>query len=244
MPEYHQYCPVARASEVFADRWTPLIVREMILGSRHFNEIRRGLPGISRSLLVSRLRNLEDAGVVERRAQGRPNLTEYLLTEAGLHLKDVVEHLGAWGAKWAFGEPRADELDPALLLWKIHQRIDRTQLPRGRTVVQFDLAGRKGRRLWLILEPREVSVCLKPPGFDPDLILRADLSLLYQVWLGRLDYDLAVRRGGIVVEGPRELSRALPRWFMWSPMARFVRADRESSQPRTVKLASRPQRAG
>jgi hypothetical protein len=110
-----------------------------------------------------------------------------------------------------------------LLLWKIHQRIDRSQLPRGRTVVQFDLAGRKGRRLWLVLEPREVSVCLKPPGFDSDLILRADLSLLYRVWLGRVDYDFAVRRGEIVVDGPRDLAHALPQWFMWSPMARFVR---------------------
>ncbi|HTC66496.1 MAG TPA: helix-turn-helix domain-containing protein [Candidatus Acidoferrum sp.] len=166
MAEYHQYCPVARAAEVFADRWTPLIVREMVLGGRHFNEIRRGLPGISRSLLVSRLRHLEDNGIVVRHGT-RANLTEYLLTESGNALKDVIEHLGAWGVKWAFGEPRADELDPALLVWKIHQRIDRSQLPSGRTVLEFDLAGRQGRRLWLVLEPREISVCLKPPGLNP-----------------------------------------------------------------------------
>jgi DNA-binding HxlR family transcriptional regulator len=222
MAKYHQYCPIARASEILADRWTPLIVREMVLGSRHFNEIRRGLPGISLSLLVSRLKHLEDSGVVVRHST-HANLTEYILTEAGSGLKDVLEHLGAWGVKWAFGEPKPDELDPALLVWRIHQRIDRTQLPRGRTVVQFDLAGPKGRRLWLVLEPREVSVCLKPPGFDPDLVLRADTSMLYQVWLGRVDYDFAVSHGGIAVDGPLDLSRALPRWFMWSPMARFVR---------------------
>ncbi|MBI3476516.1 MAG: transcriptional regulator [Acidobacteria bacterium] len=223
MAKYHQYCPVARAAEIFADRWTPLIMRELLAGSRHFNEIQRGLPGISRSLLVSRLRHLEDGGVVERRAGGRPNFTEYLLTEAGIDLRDVIEHLGAWGVKWAFTEPTAEELDPALLLWKIHQRIDRPELPLGRTVVQFDLTGRKGRRLWLILSQREVSVCLKPPGFDSDLILRADVSLLYRVWLGDIDYQAAVRRGEIVLDGPRELARGLPRWFMWSPMAHFVR---------------------
>jgi DNA-binding HxlR family transcriptional regulator len=229
MGRYHQYCPVARASEIFADRWTPLIVREMVLGSRHFNEIRRGLPGISRSLLVSRLRHLQDAGVVACHGT-RTNLTEYVLTEAGCALKDVIQHLGMWGVKWAFGEPKADELDAPLLLWKIHQRIDRAQLPRERTVVQFDLTGLRGRRLWLVLEPREVSVCLKPPGFDNDLILRADLSLLYQVWLGRIDYDAAVRQGGIVVDGPLDLARALPRWFMWSPMAHFVRECRVSEK--------------
>lgn len=222
MGKYHQYCPIARASEILADRWTPLIVREMLLGSHHFNEIRRGLPGISLSLLVSRLKHLEDSGVVTRHGT-RPNQTEYDLTEAGIGLKDVLEHLGAWGVKWAFGEPNPDELDPALLVWRIHQRIDKKQLPRGRTVVQFDLAGPKGRRLWLVLQPQEVSVCLKPPGFDPDVFLRADTSLLYQVWLGRIDYDLAVVRHEIVVDGPHELAAALPRWFMWSPMARFVR---------------------
>ena len=153
------------------------------------------------------------------------------MTEAGHNLKDVIEHLGAWGVKWAFGEPRADELDPALLVWKIHQRIDKGRLPHRRTVVQFDLAGRRARRLWLVLEPREVSVCLKPPGFDSDLILSADTSLLYQVWLGRIDYDVAVGRGEIVVEGPRDLVRALPGWFMWSPMARFVR---ECSVPQKI----------
>jgi len=123
MAEYHQYCPVARASEILADRWTPLIVREMLAGSSHFNEIRRGLPGISRSLLVSRLRHLEDNGVVERKPSARSNFAEYGLTEAGASLKEVFDRLGAWGARWAFRDPAEDELNPELLMWKIHQRI-------------------------------------------------------------------------------------------------------------------------
>jgi len=211
MAEYHQYCPVARACEIFADRWTPLLVRELLFGSRHFNAIKRGLPGISRSLLVSRLRLLADSGELERHAGKRP--TEYVLTEAGIDLKKVLEGLGQWGVKWAFGEPKPDELDAALLLWMMRRRIHRHLLPSARTVLEFDLTGRGGRRLWLVLEPREISLCLKPPGFDSDLVVRADLSLLYRVWLGYVDYDAAVRCGGIVVEGPRELARALPRWF-------------------------------
>src|SRR3970040_1627186 len=121
MAEYRQYCPVARASESLAARCTPLIVRELLAGSHHFNEIERGLPGISRSLLVSRLRHLEDSGVVERRHRLKPNRVEYSLTDAGRDLQRVIERLGEWGVRWAFGEPKLEELDPAVLLWKMHQ---------------------------------------------------------------------------------------------------------------------------
>ena len=226
MTSYRQYCPVARAAEIFADRWTPLIVRELLSGSSQFNRIERGLPGISRSLLASRLRHLEDAGVVERRKDRRSKFTEYHLTDAGRDLQRVVDRLGAWGVRWAFGEPKPEELDPVLLLWKMHQRIRRDLLPPTRIVVEFDFTGRNSRRLWLILEPREVSVCLKPPGFDSDLIVRADLAVFYRVWLGYIEYDAAVRSKGIIVDGSRVLAGDLPRWFSWSPMARFVRVER------------------
>ncbi|HTS00908.1 MAG TPA: transcriptional regulator, partial [Thermoanaerobaculia bacterium] len=119
--------------------------------------------------------------------------------------------------------PRPDELDPALLLWKVHQRIDRKALPRRRTVVEFDFAGRNGRRLWLVLQPDDVSVCLKPPGFASDLVVRAELKLFYRVWLRYVDWADAVRSGGLAVEGPAALARALPTWFLFSPMAKFVR---------------------
>ena len=141
MQKYKQYCPVARASEILADRWTPLIVREFVLGSHRFNEIERGLPGISRSLLASRLRELEDAGVVERLPSAQSKVTAYHLSEAGTDLKTVIEALGAWGLRWAFGEPRPEELDAGLLIWNIHQRINRGLLPDRRTVVEFDFTG-------------------------------------------------------------------------------------------------------
>jgi DNA-binding HxlR family transcriptional regulator len=227
MAEYRQYCPVARASEILADRWTPLIVREMLAGSQHFNEIERGLPGISRSLLVSRLRHLEDRGVVERRQGLRAKQTEYWLTDAGRDLQRVLDRLGEWGIRWAFGEPKPQELDPAALLWKIHQRVSRNRLRPGRTVIEFDFTGKRGRRLWLVLTPPEVSVCLKPPGFDSDLVVRADLAFFYRVWMGYVDFAAATRCGGLVVEGPRALAQQFPTWFMWSPMAHHVRADRE-----------------
>ena len=215
---------MARASEILAERWTPLIVRELIAGSHRFNEIERALPGISRSLLVSRLRQLEDAGVVERIVRASSGLPEYHLTEAGRELKVVIEALGAWGVRWAFGDPQPEELDGGLLVWKIHQRIHRERLPQRRTVVEFDFTGPRARRVWLLLEPREVSVCVTPPGFDSDLVIRADLGAFYRVWLGQIDYAAALRCGALTVEGPAALARQLPQWFMWSPMARFIRA--------------------
>jgi DNA-binding HxlR family transcriptional regulator len=232
MAEYRQYCPVARATEILADRWTPLIVRELLAGSRHFNEIERGLPGISRSLLAARLRHLEDAGVLERQPGARPNVSEYHLTAAGHDLQCVIDRLGAWGVRWAFGDPQPEELDPVLLLWKMHRRIRRTLLPHARTVIEFDFRGRCGRRLWLVLDPREISVCLKPPGFDPDLIVRSELSFFYRLWLGYVDYAAALKSGALTVDGSPALARELPRWLMWSPMARYVRAERGRERAR------------
>jgi hypothetical protein len=198
MQKYQQYYPVARTSEVLADRWTLLIVRELILGSHRFNEIERGLPGI----------------------------------------KPVIEALGVRGVRWAFDDPRPEELDPGLLVWKIHQRINRELLPDRRTVVEFDFTGPRGRRVWLVLEPREVSVCVTPPRFDSDLVLRADLASFYGVWLGRVDYVKATRCGAIVVDGPPALAKQLPRWLLWSPMAGVVRDEcARRRPPREVALA-------
>ena len=238
MQKYNQYCPVARASEILADRWTPLIVREVILGSHRFNEIERGLPGISRSLLASRLRDLEGAGVLERLPGAHPKLMEYHLSDAGRDLKPVVEALGAWGVRWAFGEPRPEELDAGLLVWRMHQRIDREQLPERRTVVEFDFTGPRGRRVWLVLEPREVSVCVTPPRFDADLVVRADLESFYRVWLGHVDFQTARRCGTVLVDGPTSLVKQLPRWLLWSPMARFVQ-ERDRAAAQTSGLSAR-----
>ena len=223
MQKYNQYCPVSRATEILGDRWTLLIIREMILGGHRFNDIERGLPGISRSLLAARLRNLADAGVIERLPGARSKLGEYHLSEAGRDLKKVIEALGAWGVRCAFGEPRLEELDPALLVWKIHQRINRDVLPERRTVVEFDFTGTRPHRAWLVLQRSEVSVCATPPGFDSDLVVRADLAFFYRLWLGYVEYDAAIRSGAVVVNGAPALAKEFPRWLLWSPMSRFVR---------------------
>jgi DNA-binding HxlR family transcriptional regulator len=160
---YGQYCPVARASEILADRWTLLIVRELLAGVDHFNALDRGLPGISRALLVERLRRLERMGVVARRASSAGRAVEYSLTPAGRQLQVIIDAMGGWGARWAFGDPRPSELDPVVLLWWMRRRVHRERLPARRVVIQFDFHGGHTGRYWLVLERTDVSVCLQHP---------------------------------------------------------------------------------
>src|SRR5262245_42574302 len=148
MRSYGQYCPVARATEILADRWTPLIIRELLAGVSRFNEIERGLPGISRTLLAARLRGLTQAGVLERVATSNGRAIEYRLTPAGRDLQRVIDVVGEWGAHWAFGDPRADELDPGLLLWQMRRRVHLDRLPHRRVVAQFDLRGARRESQW------------------------------------------------------------------------------------------------
>lgn len=225
MRSYGQYCPVAKAAEIFADRWTPLIVRELLAGIERFNDLERGLPGISRSVLAQRLHGLERAGVLERHVGPGGRATRYWLTPAGHELQDVIDVLGAWGARWAFREPQPDELDAGLLLWWMSRRIDRERLPTRRIVVRFDFGpSRRREHFWLLLERTEVAVCLENPGFDEDLLVSADLADFYQVWLGRLPYWEAVAQGRVRLSGTPTLERAFPGWLEWSPMADAVRS--------------------
>lgn len=222
MASYGQYCPVAKAVEVLADRWTPLIVRELLAGARRFNEIDRGLPGISRPLLAQRLRRLTRFGVVRRRTSldGHP---EYHLTPAGIQLKEVIDSLGNWGARWILADPSSIELDPALLLWRMRRRIDVAQLPLSRFVVEFVFHGAQRQHAWLVLEPDGVSVCLIDPGFDTNVLVTADVAAFYKVWLGRMALTEALRDGAVELDGVPALVRAFTRALLYSPFADTVK---------------------
>ena len=232
MDGYGQYCPVARAMDVLGSRWTLLIVRDFLCYDvRRFNDLARGLPRMSRGLLSERLRQLQEAGVVERQ-DSTANGSEYRLTEAGLELAPVVESLLRWGSKWTFDEPTERELDPVLLLWWMRRRTKREVLPRERVVAQFDFRDRN-QSYWLVLEPSDVSVCLKRPRFEVDVWVEADLSVFYQVWLGRLQFDEAVKRGGLALRSTPELERVFPDWFRWSPAVDLLNAPPTPTAPVT-----------
>ena len=200
-------------------------MRELLLGTRHFNDLERGLPGISRALLAERLRRLQKMEVVEKRVvSARPRKTEYRLTAAGQELQVVIDVLMAWGARWQFGEPGPEELDPILLLWWMRGRVRREELLQERVVVQFDFVGVVEGSYWLILAAEDVSVCLKYPGFDVDVLVTAELDRFLQVWLGRISYEEALREQWLAVDAIPSLRRAFPRWFAWSPAAATVRS--------------------
>src|SRR5262245_58631156 len=238
MRSYAQYCPVAKGTEVLGDRWTLLIVREMLGGASGFNELQRGLPGISRSVLADRMRALERAQVIERRTGPKGRTLEYRLTPAGRDLQPVVQAIGEWGATWSLTEPRAEELDPYLLTVWIARHVDRQRLPPNRTVVQFDFRAPK-HRYWMVLEPSEVSVCLQHPGFDADLEVSVDTATLYRVYLGRAELGSVIRAGNLTMSGSRTLQRAFGQWFTWSA---FAPASRSAQGRRTAasRLAGPP----
>jgi len=228
---YGQYCPVAVGTELVADRWTMLIVRELMVGAHRFNDIERGLPGISRTLLVDRLRRLERAGILERRPPPGGRAAEYHLTEAGRDLERVVWSLGEWAVRWAFADPRGDQVDGRLLLWRFRQGVRLDRVPTGRTVVRFRLTGEDPISAWLVITPDEASVCLRHPGFREDLVVIADNRELHRVWLGRTSIGRAMAAGLVRLEGPPPLVRAFPRWFAWSPFNPSVRRAAERQRP-------------
>jgi DNA-binding HxlR family transcriptional regulator/putative sterol carrier protein len=223
MTDYAQYCPVALASSVIAERWTPLIVRELVLGGRRFNEIDRGLPGISRSLLKQRLDHLERKGVVTRVELTHGRGHEYQLTPAGRDLEGVIMALGEWSVRWMFSEPEPREVDPVTLTWWMSRRMVADAMPDGRTVVQFDYTGDDPARIWMVMERRETSVCTDHPGYDVDVVVTSEPVELMRVFSGTVSYREALVAGTITVSGQRRLTTALPSWFAWSPFAPAVR---------------------
>lgn len=214
---YGQFCPVAKASEVFANRWTPLIMRELMAGLHGFNDIHRGVPLISRAVLASRLRELADHGIIERRPRADGNGHDYWLTPAGDAFRTVVSALGQWGLAHARDRIKPADLDPSLLLWGFRKRADVGALPDRRVVVRFEFSGVPKSRIrfrimWLVLQRSGVDVCAKDPGFQVDLLFRGNIADFVAVYLGHAMWrDVAGK--ALAIEGDRQLSKQLPAWL-------------------------------
>ena len=212
MKTYGQFCSIARALDLLGERWTLLIVRELLCGSRRFGEVQRGIPRISRTMLAARLRELVEARAIER-LEGKEG-PEYRLTPAGEELASVVRELGTWGQRWLARDLEGSELDARPLIWDIHRRVRREALPDKPLVVCIELTDVRGagRHHYLLLRRSEVSVCAVNPGFPEELHLRADRPTLVGWWRGDLTFRQALAKG-LVLEGRREYVRAFPSWF-------------------------------
>ncbi|HEY8606185.1 MAG TPA: helix-turn-helix domain-containing protein [Noviherbaspirillum sp.] len=216
---YGQFCTVARAAEVLGGRWTPLVVRELLCGSKRFNDLRRGVPRMSTSLLAERLRQLEGVGIVRRHASGK--VWEYSLTEAGEELRPIIMALGHWGARWVGSDLRDDELDAALLMWDVRRSVRVTEFPPHPVVVHFHLPdARAGERYWwLVVEDGVADLCRDDPGRELTLLVHASVRTLTEVWRGDLAPREACRTRMLRIEGPERDAQNLWRWLGTSTFA-------------------------
>lgn len=217
MRGYGQFCPVAKGAELLAERWTPLIIRELLNGSTRFSEIELGCPGIPHSLLTQRLRALERAGVVELRPLARGY--EYHLTRSGEELAAVIEAIGAWAYRWASPDVTADELNPSTLMWFWRSHLRKEGCPGTRMVISVEFTDAR-RRYWLVAREDDVDLCMTDPGLDVDVAVSARTKVLVEVYLARRSLADAIQHGMVSVEGSRTAIGELPRWLRTTGFAR------------------------
>lgn len=218
---YGQFCPVAQAAEVLTERWTLLVLRELLMGSTRFNELQRGVPRMSSSLLSKRLRELERSGLITREPLQGERGHAYRLTPAGEALGPLVVQLGNWSREWLKREISEEEADPALLMWDMRRSVKLDRLPGDQVVVFFRYRdAEEGKRAWwLVAEKANADLCFTDPGFGIDLQVDAEARAMAEVWLGQLELGAAMRSNRIRVSGPEHLVRSLPDWLGYSTFA-------------------------
>jgi DNA-binding HxlR family transcriptional regulator len=218
---YGQFCPIAMAAEVVCTRWTMLVLRELCAGSTRFNELRKGVPLMSPTLLSKRLKELETSGVIERVASEEPGVFDYRLTAAGRDLQAIVFGLGVWGQRWVEAQSSLKNLDPSLLMWDMRRNLDPTPMPQKRSVIQFLYPELTSKRCyWLVVDGGAVDLCLIDPGFEVDLYVVADLRTMTAIWMGLTNVRAEVLAGRLTLTGSSELKRSMQTWLGLSPFAR------------------------
>jgi DNA-binding HxlR family transcriptional regulator len=227
MTGYGQFCSIARAHEVLGGRWTLLIVREILCGSRRFNDMRRGIPRVSRTVLSERLQALVLAGAIAR--TDGPHGPEYELTEAGQELAMLVGALGTWGQRWLAREPANEDIDLEPLLVDMERRVRFTALPKEPFVVRFEVRGHHKR--FMLLKKTEASLCHRNPGFPEPVCVRGPLAALVAWWRGDMSF-LEAQRMGLEIDGPKAFARAFPKWFDLYAFAHIGPAGQETDKSR------------
>lgn len=236
---YGQYCPLSLATELLCQRWTVLVVSRLIDGFSRFNDIHRGVPRMSPTLLSQRLAELESAGIVEpgKAAKGKPR--EYRITQAGRELEPLVDMLAVWGQRWA-RDMTLEDLDPGFLVWSMHLRMNAEAMPPGRTVLEFKFTGAPTdfKQFWIVNKSGTIEMCLKDPGLDVDLLVTSDLRLFVEAWRGFRDLRSEIKARRIRLLGEAELKRQFPDWLQLSALAPYDR-QRAGRERKLSKLTSR-----
>jgi DNA-binding HxlR family transcriptional regulator len=224
---YQQFCPVAMAAEILCTRWTFLIVRELMSGSTRFNDLRRGVPRMSPTLLSQRLKEMEACGIVHRKpARHEPGVYEYHLTMAGKELEALVMALGVWGQRWVESKPMLEKLDAQLLMWDMRRNIDVEPMPEKRSVIHFQYPEQpqSTRAFWMVVDPEEeVDLCSVDPGFDVDLYVSTDLKTMTAIWMGLDTVRAALGAKRMMLTGDKKLATSMQAWLGLSPFAKEKR---------------------
>jgi DNA-binding HxlR family transcriptional regulator len=231
MKTYGQFCPVAKAAELFCERWTALILRDLAQGANRFSDLRRGVPLMSPALLSHRLRQLQAEGVVERQPAVKGKGSVYRLTPAGKEFAPIVEALGVWGQRWSRRELADHEIDLKLLIWAMERGVSAGAFGGRRCVIMLTFTDQpeSWKHWWFINEDGHVELCFEEPGFDVDLYLACTLRDMIYVWRGDLSLTRAVEQERLEVHGAAWARRCLPRWLCGSPFA-HVKSQRREAQ--------------
>ncbi|WP_029353821.1 helix-turn-helix domain-containing protein [Bosea sp. 117] len=217
---YGQFCPVAMAAEIVCTRWTALVLRELLCGSRRFNDLRRGVPRMSPTLLSKRLKELAQAGVIEARRTTEG--MEYQLTSAGEDLREVIMALGFWGQRWVETEDALEKLDPTLLMWDMRRNLDPKPIPEQRRTIRFHFpeVPASKQKYWLVVEGGGVDLCWADPGFDIDLYVRCSLRSMTAIWMGATTVRREMEENRLQLDGDETIAGSMQQWLGLSPFAR------------------------
>jgi DNA-binding HxlR family transcriptional regulator len=218
MKGYASFCPVAKGAEILTERWTLLVLRELLLGSCHFHHLRRGIPQMSPTLLSKRLQTLEGAGLVSRKSGGNGRW-EYHPTQAAEELGPIIEAVGHWGQRWARSRLIPDELDAGRLMWNMRRSFNMESMPPGGLVLYIEIIDARLSRWWFVVRDGEVDLCRDDPGFDVDITLYASLLTLVKIFIGDLPLARARELGKVEIHGPKDLIRGVSTWFPRSKYA-------------------------
>jgi DNA-binding HxlR family transcriptional regulator len=222
---YGQFCPIAKATELLGERWTFLIIRELLMGARRFSELKRGLGDISPALLTTRLKTFEAGGLVVRRRIGGHRGFEYVPTAACEALKTVVVAVGEWGLCWARHTLTDDDFDVEFLMYYLERSVDPAQLPGDETVIQFKFTDLSLQRdWWLLVKDGKTEICISSPGRDVDIFLTTTVRTMHDVWMGDRSYREAILAGDLTIEGELALTRRIGTWLRPSIFAAAPRA--------------------
>ncbi len=226
MKNYGQFCPLAQATQLLCERWTLLIARELLAGSSRFNELQKGVPLMSPTLLSARLKTMLKSGIIK--IEGEKGHHDYSLTAAGLELRPIVELLGAWGHRWGRSNLEAGDLDAGLLMWDMRRTVDPAAFPAHRVVIEFEYsdAPEGARNWWLVSENNEIDLCLTDNGYEIDSVIKCSLKSMTAVWICEYSFNDAVRKGEIKVLGNPSIARKLQDWLRTSPLSKLGSMDK------------------